>query len=252
MNKIDINCDVGEINQLYTNGVYDKLMDHVTSINIACGGHAGNKKLMRSMVQLAKRKNVNIGAHPSYPDKNNFGRKQMNIKNEDLLHSIVNQINKLQIIADKENVQLTHIKPHGALYNEAAKNSDVARLIGKAILKIQPKLDLYFLAEAPMINVLKEMGINIISESFADRAYEKDYSLRSRSLDNALITNPKTAAEQAFLMIANEQIRTYDGTCIRIKTDTICIHSDTPNAIEIAKHVNNKLKQIKTNESKTN
>ena len=252
MNKIDINCDVGEINQLYTNGVYDKLMDHVTSINIACGGHAGNKKLMRSMVQLAKRKNVNIGAHPSYPDKNNFGRKQMNIKNEDLLHSIVNQINKLQIIADKENVQLTHIKPHGALYNEAAKNSDIARLIGKAILKIQPKLDLYFLAEAPMINVLKEMGINIISESFADRAYEKDYSLRSRSLDNALITNPKTAAEQAFLMIAKEQIRTYDGTCIRIKTDTICIHSDTPNAIEIAKHVNNKLKQIKTNESKTN
>ena len=114
------------------------------------------------------------------------------------------------------------------------------------------KLDLYFLAEAPTIKLLEKMGINIISESFADRTYERDYSLRSRSLDNALITNPKTAAEQAFLLITNEQVKTYDGTCISIKTDTICIHSDTPNAIKIAKYVNNKLKQIKTNEFKTN
>ncbi len=244
MNKININCDVGEVNQLYTNGVYGKLMDHVTSINIACGGHAGNKKLMRSMIQLAKRKNINIGAHPSYPDKNNFGRKKLNIKNDDLLCSIIKQIKMLKIIAEQENVQLAHIKPHGALYNEAARDSSIATIIGKAILKIEPKLDLYFLAEAPMIKLLKQMGINIISESFADRTYEKDYTLRSRSLDNSVISSPKIAAEQAFLMIKSGQIKTYDGNFIKIKTDTICVHSDTPNAIEIAKHVNNRLKQI--------
>tara|TARA_B100001996_G_C18665729_1_gene594794 strand:+ start:332 stop:1090 length:759 start_codon:yes stop_codon:yes gene_type:complete len=252
MNEIDINCDVGEINQLYTNGVYGNLMDHVTSINIACGGHAGNKKLMRSMIQLAKRKNINIGAHPSYPDKINFGRKKLTIKNDDLLHSIIKQINKLKTIAEQEDAQLNHIKPHGALYNEAARDSNIATIIGKALLKTEPKLNLYFLAESPMVNLLKQMGIKIISESFADRTYEKDYTLRSRSLNNAVISNPKIAAEQAFLMIKKGQIKTFDGTCIKIKTDTICIHSDTPNAIKIAKHVNNRLKEIKKNEPRAN
>ena len=132
-----------------------------------------------------------------------------------------------------------------ALYNEAAKNSNIAKLIGKAIIKIEPKLDLYFLAESPMIRLLEQMGINIVSESFADRTYENDCTLRSRSLDNALISDPIIAAEQAYLMIKNRKIRTYDGTCIKIKTDTICIHSDTPNAVKIAKHVKRRLKQIK-------
>ena len=252
MNRFDINCDVGESNRLHANGVYNKIMDYVTSINIACGGHSGNEKLMRSMVKIAKKKNIKIGAHPSYPDKSNFGRKKMNIKNADLFYSVLKQIKRLKEIANEENVQLNHIKPHGALYNEAAKNSNIAKLIGKAIIKIEPKLDLYFLAESPMIRLLEQMGINIVSESFADRTYENDCTLRSRSLDNALISDPIIAAEQAYLMIKNGKIRTYDGTCIKIKTDTICIHSDTPNAVKIAKHVKRRLKQIKINEFRTN
>lgn len=245
MNSIDINCDIGEINQLHKNGVYKNLMNHVTSINIACGGHAGDKKMMSSMIQLAKAKNINIGAHPSYPDKKNFGRKKLIMGDNDLLSSIIKQINKLKIIAEQKNTKLSHIKPHGALYNEAAKDKKIASIIGKALLKIEPKLNLIFLAESPMILLLNEMGINVISESFADRTYENDYSLRSRSLDNAVIHDPESATEQAYFIAKYGKIKTYDGIWKKIKTETICIHSDTPNAIKIAENVKNRLNKNK-------
>jgi UPF0271 protein len=233
----DINCDMGEIKDFVDNNTYAQLMKYVTSINLACGGHAGDDDIMEEMIQIAKQKHVKIGAHPSYPDRENFGRLELNIGPEQLFESITSQIQKLIDIAKKEDVRIEHVKPHGALYNIASNNNNLAELIGKSVQKIDPKLAIMCLAGSPMVSILQKSGMNVISEAFADRAYNADGSLRNRDLDGALISDPVLATNQAKLIANNQKVIAFDGSEVSIQAKTICVHSDTPNALEISKAV---------------
>ena len=238
---IDINCDMGELNELMDDGTYESLMDHVTSINVACGGHAGDDVMMNTMVELAKGKKVNIGAHPSYPDKENFGRYEIDISISDLKDSISTQIINLIDIANKNGSELSHVKPHGALYNKAAEDKGLAMLIGEVVKSIDPLLPIMCLAGSQMITVLESIGLKAMPESFADRTYEPDGTLRKRSYSNAFINNPQIASKQAYNIYYNKRIIAHEGSEFSIDSKTICIHSDTENALKIAKAVKQKL-----------
>ena len=234
---MDINCDMGEIPRLLKNNVYSDLMDHVTSINLACGEHAGDVSMMRKLVRIAKRKNVRIGAHPSYPDRENFGRLELEMDPEELLRSICEQVRTLIRVAEEESVSITHIKPHGALYNQAAKDTHLARVIGNAVDRVAPDLDIMCLSGSLMVKILEDMGLKVVQEAFADRTYERDGGLRDRGSDRALIKDPQKAADQARSIIEDKKIITFDGSEISLEAQTLCVHSDTPNAIAIAQEV---------------
>jgi UPF0271 protein len=235
---IDINSDMGELTHLFEDRTYHQLIDHVTSINLACGGHAGNTTMMTELSKLAKLKNVRIGAHPGYPDPDNLGRAVMNMDPRDLTQTILEQIRRLDEIVSAENEQLFHVKPHGALYNQAAKDKTISRSIGEAVLKFDPNLVMIGLSGSIMLHVWQDMGLQIMEEAFGDRTYESDGSLRNRDLDHALITDPKKAAQQAQMITNEGKVISFDGSDIHINVQTICIHSDTPNALDIAKKVN--------------
>ena len=233
---MDINSDMGEINRLLDDGTYEKLMNYVTSINLACGGHAGDETMMTAMVALAKEKGVNVGAHPSYPDKENFGRIDMDMDQNELLDSVRDQIQLLVDIGAENGVELTHVKPHGALYNRAVNDEGVAQTIGKAIMQVNPSLKVMGLAGSNMLTVFKTLGLEPMGEAFADRSYESDGTLRNRKYDDALITDPDKAAFQAKNMVEGTVI-SFEGKVIEMNAQTICIHSDTPNAVAIAEAV---------------
>ena len=235
---IDINSDMGELTHLFEDRTYHQLIDHVTSINLACGGHAGNTTMMTELSKLAKLKNVRIGAHPGYPDPDNLGRAVMNMDPRDLTKTILEQIRRLDEIVSAENEQLFHVKPHGALYNQAAKDKTISRSIGEAVLKFDPNLVMIGLSGSVMLHVWQDMGLQIMEEAFGDRTYESDGSLRNRDLDHALITDPKEAAQQAQMITNEGKVISFDGSDIHLNAQTICIHSDTPNALDIAKKVN--------------
>ena len=233
---MDINSDMGEINRLLDDGTYEKLMNYVTSINLACGGHAGDETMMAAMVALAKDKGVNVGAHPSYPDKENFGRIDIDMDQNELLDSVRDQIQLLVDIGAENGVELTHVKPHGALYNRAVNDEGVAQTIGKAIMQVNPSLKVMGLAGSKMLTVFKTLGLEPVGEAFADRSYESDGTLRNRKYDDALITDPDKAAFQAKNMVEGTVI-SFEGKVIEMNAQTICIHSDTPNAVAIAEAV---------------
>ena len=241
--SIDINSDMGEFNNLLADGTYEKLMDHVTSINVACGGHAGDPEMMNVMVALAKSKGVKLGAHPSFADKENFGREVIeDFDPNELLDSIRDQIETLVDIASEHEMELTHVKPHGALYNLAVNNEEISQTIAEAIIDVNSSFKAVGLAGSKMITVFDELGLDVISESYVDRMYEADGTLRSRKFDDALITDPEKAANQMKSML-NGNIVAVDGTELQVKIQSVCVHSDTPNAVEIAAAVKNQLDQ---------
>ena len=239
--SIDINSDMGELNHLLADGTYEKLMDYVTSINVACGGHAGDDEMMAAMVLMAKDKGVSIGAHPSFPDKENFGRKEMeDIDPNDLNDSIRDQIEKLVDIASEHEMELTHVKPHGALYNLAVNNEEISQTIAEAIIDVDSSYKAVGLAGSKMLTVFDALGLDTISEGYVDRTYEADGTLRSRKFDDALITDPQKAADQMKEML-NGNIIAVDGTSVTINISSVCVHSDTPNAVDIAQAVKNQI-----------
>ena len=241
--SIDINSDMGELNHLLADGTYEKLMDHVTSINVACGGHAGDAEMMNVMVALAKSKGVKLGAHPSFADKENFGREVIeDFDPNELLDSIRDQIETLVDIASEHEMELSHVKPHGALYNLAVNNEEISQTIAEAIIDVNSSFKAVGLAGSKMITVFDELGLDVISESYVDRMYEADGTLRSRKFDDALITDPEKAANQMKSML-NGNIVAVDGTELQVKIQSVCVHSDTPNAVEIAAAVKNQLDQ---------
>ena len=241
--SIDINSDMGELNHLLADGTYEKLMDHVTSINVACGGHAGDPEMMNVMVALAKSKGVKLGAHPSFDDKENFGREVIeDFDPNELLDSIRDQIETLVDIASEHEMELSHVKPHGALYNLAVNNEEISQTIAEAIIDVNSSFKAVGLAGSKMITVFDELGLDVISESYVDRMYEADGTLRSRKFDDALITDPEKAANQMKSML-NGNIVAVDGTELQVKIQSVCVHSDTPNAVEIAAAVKNQLDQ---------
>ena len=228
MKKIDINCDVGE-------GVNneERLLPFIQSCNIACGGHAGDKQLMRKIVKLALTYKVKIGAHPSYPDKENFGRKSINISSSELKLSIQKQLHILNTIINDEGGKLHHMKPHGALYNDIAKNAALSLVFLEAIVNYKniTKLVVPF-SSIIAKNALKQ-GFSIIYEGFADRNYNNDLSLVSRSEKNAVLTDISQIEKHVKGMLFNDEVTTILGNIVAIKATTFCVHSDTENAVEI-------------------
>lgn len=232
---VHINCDLGE------GGEQDaQLMQMISACNIACGGHAGNLESMRETVSLAMENNVQIGAHPSYPDKENFGRKSLEMDSEKLQQSLMAQILSLKQITESEGGRLSHVKPHGALYNDAANSEKIARVVIDAVLEFDKNLPL-FAPENSVISHLAEGKIEVVFEAFADRNYTEDYRLVSRQNPNALITKKQEVFRHLFSMISEGKITTKTGVKISCKAGTFCLHSDTPNAVEILVFLKHKL-----------
>lgn len=232
--KIHINCDLGE------GGKNDaELMPLISACNIACGGHAGNLDTMHRTVQLAMENNVEIGAHPSYPDKENFGRKSMEMSAEDLKLSIESQVLSLKQIVEAEGGKLSHIKLHGALYNDAAKDENIARTVLEAFELLEENYCLY----VPMNSKIASLAMgkfDIFFEAFGDRNYEPDNSLVSRSKPNAMIDQKEEVFEHIFSMFRDKKIIAVSGEKLDCKADTFCIHSDTKSAVEILEYLHKK------------
>tara|TARA_B100000470_G_C19756742_1_gene376354 strand:- start:155 stop:886 length:732 start_codon:yes stop_codon:yes gene_type:complete len=234
--KIDINADVGE-----GIGNEDQLFPLISSCNIACGGHAGNLETMLSVVRLAKKNNLKIGAHPSFPDRKNFGRKIMNISKDKLVKSLKNQIQALRNILIQENVDLNHIKPHGALYNFASNDKETARIIIDLTKEINTKL--YAPYSSLISKMAREEGVKICNELFIDRNYNSNLTLVSRDNPNALIENSNEMFKHVYNII-NNKIISVDKKEISVEFDTLCIHGDNPNAIELLEELHLKLNNI--------
>lgn len=236
--NIDINSDMGEINQLLADGTYEKMMDHVDSINIACGAHAGDEVMMATMVTMGSSKKIKLGAHPGFRDKDNFGRIDMEIDINELQDDIRDQIQLLTDICLEHDVNIAHVKPHGALYNKAANDEDISLAIGEAILQVDPSLVAVGLAESKMLSVFEGLGLATLAEAFVDRLYEPNGTLRDRKFEDALISDPLKASNQAKTLLEG-YVRSYDGSRVEIEAQTLCVHSDTTNAIQIAEAVKN-------------
>jgi 5-oxoprolinase (ATP-hydrolysing) subunit A len=236
MNKqnfpFDINCDLGE--GLPNDGL---LMPYLGSCNIACGGHTGNENTIRDTIRLAKMYQVKIGAHPSYPDAKNFGRIKMDISPESLKKSLMTQLSLFKNISEEENITIHHIKPHGALYNFSATDHETASVI-LDILELQfPGCYLYCPPNSHMEQLANKRGILIKREVFADRNYNEDGSLVNRTLPNAVITDAGRVLEHIQFIVENGEIRTFNGHRIAMQAETICVHGDNPNALEILKNI---------------
>lgn len=237
---IDINSDLGESPEALANGMDFKLMRSITSANIACGGHAGDESTMNQTLTAARELDVSVGAHPGYPDRGNFGRIEMPLSPEEIERTVREQILSLTDAAQKLGMRVAHVKPHGALYH-AARDRHVAEAIGRAAMSIDPKLVMVGQAGSSTLECWRAMGLCCVGEAFADRAYEKDGRLRSRTLPGALLESPARAAEQAVDIVLRRRATTHDGEELAITAETLCIHSDTPNAAVIAREVKNQL-----------
>lgn len=238
--RIDLNADLGESPEAVATGADFELMRYITSANIACGGHAGDEVTMKQTLAAARELKVAPGAHPSYPDRANFGRVVMTISTEELEVTVREQVMRLMELVAGFGIKLAHVKPHGALYH-AARDVEVAQAIGRAILSIDPQLVMVGQAGSSAIKYWRAMGLHCAGEAFADRAYEEDGSLRSRSLVGALIDTPARAAAQAMEIVAHNRVLTYQGTELHVDAETLCIHSDTPNATVLAREVKRQL-----------
>ncbi|WP_299114267.1 5-oxoprolinase subunit PxpA [uncultured Winogradskyella sp.] len=234
--KIDINADVGE-----GLGNEASLMPYLSSCNIACGGHAGDFNTMKSVVRLAKEHQVKIGAHPSFPDKLNFGRMVMEMSNDDLFHSLKSQIESLLKIVTDENLKLHHIKPHGALYNLAAKDSETAKVILKVIKSFSSSVKLYAPYKSVISKLAKHENIEVVFEGFADRNYNEDLSLVSRQKNEALITKKEDVFKHVIKMISEQKVSTINGVETKLFADTICVHGDTENVQDILEYLHHNL-----------
>ena len=216
-------------------------MPLISSTNIACGFHAGDPTTMRKTVDLALRHNVSIGAHPGYPDLQGFGRRKMTMKPDEVYDLIQYQVSALKGICESRGGKLRHVKPHGALYNQAAKDRDLAAAIAAAVKAIDQTLVLYGLSGSCLVSEGQTIGLRTASEAFADRTYQKDGSLTPRTQPNALITEPAEAAKQAVAMVLDGAISAHDGAKVTIQADTICIHGDSANAVEFAQAIDKAL-----------
>jgi UPF0271 protein len=216
--NVDLNCDLGELDDA---ALEARLMEHITSANIACGGHAGDEATMERTIRLAVERGVNVGAHPGYPDRANFGRIELAMSEDEIEETVARQIARLEAVAGRLGAAIVHVKPHGALYNVAARNHAVARAIGAAVRRWNPRALVFGLAGSAMLEVWRGMGLRVAAEGFADRCYEADGTLRSRRLPGALIADPAAAAAQAVRLAREGGI------------ETICVHGDTPGAANI-------------------
>jgi UPF0271 protein len=240
---MDINSDLGESEESLANGTDLELMRYITSANVACGGHAGDERTMRETVRIAKQLGVAVGAHPGYPDRENFGRIESPMSAAEIEATVRDQIAALSEIAALLGVQLVHCKPHGALYHAANKSAGVAAAIGRAVLEGDEQLIMVGQAGSATLTLWESMGLSCAAEAFADRAYEPDGILRKRTLPGALLDDPAKAARQAVDIAAKQIVVATDNSELKVVAQTVCIHSDTPGSVAIARAVNEGLKK---------
>ncbi len=241
MSCVDLNCDLGESFGAYTMGMDAEVIPNVTSVNVACGYHAGDPLIMEKTVALAKQHGAAIGAHPGFPDLMGFGRRQMVVTPEEAGAYVKYQVGALMAFAKGHGLRLQHVKPHGALYNMAAKDEKLAEGICKAIYSIDPELIFMGLAGSVMLEAAERIGLKTASEVFADRAYNDDGSLVARSKPGAVIHDPEAAVARAVKMAKEGKVISINGKEIDIRADSICVHGDNPKAIETVIKLRNAL-----------
>jgi UPF0271 protein len=271
--RIDLNCDMGELPEAIADGTQEALLRSITSVNIACGGHAGDERTMRTTIAQALRAGVAIGAHPGYPDRENFGRLELKMPPQAVADSVCQQVRALAAIAATCGAKLVHVKPHGALYNQAVHNRELAEAIAQGVKKavaaenvaaalrrcsealprcseplrrsrsLSEDVVLVGLAGSPMLDVFRQAGFAVAAEAFADRRYEPDGTLRSRKFEDALIRNPEEAAWQALGIAERGVVIASDGSEVAVDAQTISIHGDTQGAPQIAATVARTLRE---------
>jgi len=234
---VDLNCDMGESFGNYKIGQDDEVIKYITSSNIACGFHAGDPNVMRYTVKLAKKNNVSIGAHPGFPDLQGFGRRKMDISPEEIKNLITYQIGALQAIAKTEGMSLQHVKPHGALYNIIENDKKLGQAVAEAVFKIDKNLILVGLANSEIIDIALKLGLKVAREGFADRVYNSDGTLVKRSIPGSVISDPDLIAQRVVKMINQQKVETIDGKTINLQIDTICLHGDNKNALNVIKAI---------------
>ena len=239
--EININCDLGEKSKLHSNKHDPDLLNIVNSANVACGYHAGDEETMNQVVTISKKNGVSIGAHPSFKDPENFGRKRMNLNSTEIKKLIVEQYEILQNIALKHNENVSHIKPHGALNNMACEDIDLANTLAKTIYDISKDLIYLVPTGSKMEIAAKKLNMKIACEIFADRNYEDNGNLVSRSKPNAIITDPEQAKKHVLSMIKNQAINCMSGKQLPCKIDSVCIHGDNISSLATAKSIRDNL-----------
>ena len=243
--EINLNCDLGEKSKHHSNENDPDLLKIVNSANVACGYHAGDEETMREVVEISKQNNVSIGAHPSFNDPENFGRKRINLGADEISKLLIDQYEILQNIAIKLDEKVSHIKPHGALNNMACEDLELATILAKTIYSIDKDIIYLVPTGSKMEIAAKKLNMKIACEIFADRNYEDDGTLVSRSKDHALITDPERAKEHVFSMVKNQTLNCHSGKQIPCEIDSICIHGDNSSSLSTAKQVRENL--IKNN-----
>ncbi|WP_172371752.1 LamB/YcsF family protein [Sporosarcina jiandibaonis] len=247
MFKVDLNCDLGESFGRYKLGEQQEILKYVSSANIACGFHAGDPTVMRETVKLAIENGVKVGAHPGLPDLNGFGRRDMAITAQEGYDMVVYQIGALQGFLTRYNETMQHVKPHGALYQMASRDSKLAEAIAQAIYDVSPSLVLFGLAGSELTKAGEKIGLRTAHEVFADRTYQADGSLTSRSQQDALITDQEHAVAQVLKMVTEGKVRSQQNTEVSLQADTICIHGDGAHALDFAKYIKETLENNQIN-----
>jgi 5-oxoprolinase (ATP-hydrolysing) subunit A len=243
--RIDLNCDVGESFGVYHGGNDAELLRHVTSANIACGFHAGDPAMMRKTVRLALEHNVAIGAHPGLPDLVGFGRRNMQVTPREVYEMVLYQMGALHAFVRAEGAKLSHVKPHGALYNMAARDRELATAIAEAVQRFDPSCQLVGLAGSELIHAGDALGITTVGEAFADRAYETDGSLTPRDQPFAVLCDPQEVANRVVSIVREGKVVTRQNTDLLIDARTICIHGDSPHAIHLVQAIREQLQAAK-------
>jgi 5-oxoprolinase (ATP-hydrolysing) subunit A len=243
MKRIDLNCDMGEMPEAIADGTQESLMPSLTSVNIACGGHAGDASTMKATIEQALRWKLAIGAHPGYPDRANFGRVALDLPSQAIADSVFEQVRTFAEIAAGCGARVVHVKPHGALYNQAAGDRVVAQAIADGVRRWSRDVTLVGLAGSLMLDVFRDAGFRVAAEAFADRRYETDGTLRARKFEDALLSDPAEAAQQALRIVEQGTVVASGGAEIAVNAQTICIHGDTPGAPKIAAAVAQTLRQ---------
>ena len=235
--EININCDLGETSKFCSTENDPLLLGIVNSANVACGYHAGDEPTMKKTVEISKKNGVSIGAHPSFNDPENFGRKRLKLPPKDIRKLIIDQINILAEIAENNSMKVTHVKPHGALNNMACENFEIANVIAKSIIETNQNLIFLVPAGSQMEKAGKKLNMKVATEIFADRNYEDDGNLVSRSKPHALITDPEVAKKHVIKMVKNQALNCFSGKEIPCDIDSVCVHGDGKSAVLTAKEI---------------
>ena len=241
---IDLNADLGEFqtNTQYSNEL--QMLNHVSSGNIACGGHAGNDESMKKIIVACQKNKISIGAHPSYPDPMGFGRRSIEITESKLKESLTHQINRLLDLSKELNTKLTHVKAHGALYHDVSTSNNVAALFVDVINQIDPNLYILGPPGSAIESVVEEHRMHFICEAFLDRRYSDSGFLLNRSLQGAILENISERCEQAVNIVCHHKVQTETGGFFNLKAETLCLHSDSPNAVKTAARVCSELAKV--------